>query len=167
MNRDVKIIGCRDRERRERLRREGFVSVPSGAIRGGNRCVDGDESKPTRRRKLVRFDSVAVAEFLYTIGDSPAVSGGVPLSIAHKPIRQQKLNLEEYERLRLGRRRHGPSLLIGKDRRERMCVLIQGSCSGVCLWLLHSLLLSSIVQFNRRGLRSVCHREGSKGGLSY
>jgi len=73
-----------------------------------------------RRNAVVCFADVEIIEFQYAIGHNPGVSKGVPLTLGARPVRMVQMSLDEYDNSRRGRRRHGPSLVLHRDMREKM-----------------------------------------------
>jgi hypothetical protein len=70
--------------------------------------------------RMVRFDSVEIREYEYTLGEHPGVRVGPPLTISWDAISSSILPLDEYEKNRLPRR---PDFFLKKTKEERWKIL--------------------------------------------
>ncbi|GAX23158.1 hypothetical protein FisN_33Lh051 [Fistulifera solaris] len=59
----------------------------------------------TKRSKTIRFSTVHIHEHLLVLGDNPAVSRGVPLTLAWESCYSKVYSIEEYEKRRQPKRR--------------------------------------------------------------
>ena len=77
--------------------------------------------------KTVRFGTVEVRQYPITIGDSPSVSVGIPLTIESDYLEEetQRLQVDAYERKRPNQqRRQGESLILDPSTRAQMLVSV-------------------------------------------
>lgn len=73
--------------------------------------------------KKVIFDDVEIREYPHILGDNPAVSEGVPLTIGWKPINSYSIDIDLFESMRCPIRRRGrKQLLISSMRRVQSLV---------------------------------------------
>lgn len=76
---------------------------------------------PLLPRRNVSFGEIEFHEFLPAIGDNPAVSCGVPISLSETLENTSVIDIEFYERIR-SPRRSGRSLILTRNVREEMYV---------------------------------------------
>jgi hypothetical protein len=90
-------------------------------------CVDDDTStdSPTLMKKHVSFSTVAVRDYDITIGDSPSVSSGIPLSLDWTFVDDTLSWIDDHEINRFGQRRR--CFLLSAEQRRRKLM----ECFGV------------------------------------
>jgi hypothetical protein len=79
-----------------------------------------------QQKRSVQFRSIEILEFAYTVGDNPAVSSGVPLSMEWSPQMKTILPLCDFEMHRPPRSSEC-SRRISSHRREK--ILLRSGCS--------------------------------------
>lgn len=84
--------------------------------------VSTSRTLTTTKSKAVRFDTVTVHEHPIIIGCNPAVSSGVPITIAWKPVSSRQLPVNEFEFGRHKERVSSP-MLLKQTKSERWNVL--------------------------------------------
>lgn len=84
----------------------------------GSLKKEGKVSAKGSQEKKVDFSSLEIYEFLIQIGDNPSCEGA-PLCISDECQKQRKLNVDEFEANRKGRR-HRKQLVLSATKRSRL-----------------------------------------------
>eukprot|EP00542_Grammatophora_oceanica_P014297 CAMPEP_0194040930 /NCGR_PEP_ID=MMETSP0009_2-20130614/12859_1 /TAXON_ID=210454 /ORGANISM="Grammatophora oceanica, Strain CCMP 410" /LENGTH=244 /DNA_ID=CAMNT_0038684225 /DNA_START=20 /DNA_END=751 /DNA_ORIENTATION=+ len=84
-------------------------------------------SSTSTAESSVGFGNVEIHEFALTIGDSPAVSDGPPISLSWTETRHKVVEFERFERVRDGLRRSGPELEIDAGVRRELLLRLKFS----------------------------------------
>eukprot|EP00934_Nitzschia_sp_Nitz4_P006731 Nitzschia sp. Nitz4//scaffold39_size137210//88015//89107//NITZ4_003210-RA/size137210-processed-gene-0.95-mRNA-1//1//CDS//3329550416//6721//frame0 len=67
--------------------------------------------------KKVFFDEIIIKEYPIILGDNPAVSGGAPISIGWKPLKESVVDVDFYEYCRCPERKSRKKLILSVRRR--------------------------------------------------
>jgi hypothetical protein len=81
------------------------------------------------RRSLISFGSVSVHTHPVTLGDNPAVSKGIPVTLDWKYVSSQCFDIDEYERMCQGRRKKAQKI----DSADREAWLREKGYTRECL----------------------------------
>jgi len=84
----------------------------------GNLKKDGKQPANDGKEKRVDFSSLEIFEFLIEIGDNPSCEGA-PLCIGNECQKQRKVDVDEFEATRKGRR-HRKQLALSATKRSRL-----------------------------------------------
>ena len=68
------------------------------------------------------FDTVTIYEFPLSIGDNPAAREGCPVTLSSKCMHKETLDVDAYEMMQEGKRRHGKYLYIPVE--DRAAILM-------------------------------------------
>jgi len=93
--------------------------------------VQPDDKRAKTRRRSVSFSTVSVNVHPVVLGDNPAVSKGLPVTIGHLPIHcsTQEIDRFENDRKELGIRRSKKQMRLSQEKRTMM-LLAQGHSEG-------------------------------------
>jgi hypothetical protein len=69
--------------------------------------------------KKVDFDDIEFLEFLYILGDNPAVSSGTPIALGHDLVRRLRVKVDIYEDNR-GKRKSRKKLALPVQTRAQL-----------------------------------------------
>lgn len=84
----------------------------------GNLKKNGKKSANDGKEKRVDFSSLEILEFLIQIGDNPSCEGA-PLCISDECQKQRKLDVDEFEATRKGRRQR-KQLVLSATKRSKL-----------------------------------------------
>jgi hypothetical protein len=76
----------------------------------------------TSEPKHVVFRTVLVREYPFILGDNPAVRSGAPLTIDWDYEAEETYDIDMYEYMRKGKRRHRKKLVLNVRKRAKLYV---------------------------------------------
>jgi hypothetical protein len=104
-----RLVELRKKERRLRLKllSDHFDSKGSSS----------DEGSSSSNHQSVRFDSVTIRQYPVIPGDNPSVSEGPPLTMDWKSSNKFSTNVDKFEEVRKGHRRHSSQMRMPSSMR--------------------------------------------------
>jgi hypothetical protein len=81
------------------------------------KAASESSSSLSQEKKNVSFHEINIWEFPLVLGDNPACSAGVPVTLAHKPASETTVDVDMYEVIRKKKRRKGKRLVMGVEER--------------------------------------------------
>ncbi|GAX28674.1 hypothetical protein FisN_33Hh051 [Fistulifera solaris] len=118
-----------DKENKKRTGSEDNVTITTAA--------ESPRYEPTKRSKKIRFSTVHIHEHLLVLGDNPAVSRGVPLTLAWESCHSKVYSVDDYERRRQPKKRRNSLPSAYTPQQREAIAKLNGSskraiqCAGV------------------------------------
>lgn len=108
----------------------------------------------TMSSKHVSFATIEIFEFPITLGDSPSVSDGPPLTIGWKPQKITALDLDYFEKFR-PQRRHRRDLILDTSTREDLLLRSGVTFDEILYWQEENSADQGIIHFPTKSPSSV------------